>query len=431
MLMAVSAAAQLRVSPDGRYLLDAGGRPFFWLGDTAWELFHRLNREEAVRYLEDRAAKGFTVIQCVALAELDGLNTPNPYGDLPLLGNDPAQPNEAYFKHVDFIIRKANRLGLTIALLPSWGDKWNTKWGVGPEVFTPENARIYGRWLGARYRTANLVWVLGGDRDCDEAADYEIIRAMAEGLRAGDGGAHLRTFHPQGGRSSFEFFPDDGWIDFHMSQTGHFNSAPNYQFNRKALARTPLKPHLDGEPRYEDHPNAFNPAEKGWMDDVEARQALYWNLLSGGCGHTYGNHSIWQMYQPGRAPISWARTSWQAALDHPGSTQAGIARRFFETLPWQQLREDSSLIADANPTGAAYRMAAVTEDRSLALVYIPQGQPTRVDLSLLRPSAVRAVWFNPRDGSRMEAGTFENLGVQEFRPQSPGRGSDWLLILSE
>jgi hypothetical protein len=57
----------------------ADGRPFFWLGDTAWELFHRLNREEATRYLEDRASKGFTVIQAVALAELDGLNTPNAY----------------------------------------------------------------------------------------------------------------------------------------------------------------------------------------------------------------------------------------------------------------------------------------------------------------------------------------------------------------
>jgi hypothetical protein len=45
---------------------------FFWLGDTAWELFHRLTREEAERYLENRRAKRFTVIQAVALAELDG-----------------------------------------------------------------------------------------------------------------------------------------------------------------------------------------------------------------------------------------------------------------------------------------------------------------------------------------------------------------------
>jgi hypothetical protein len=48
------------------------------MADTVWPLFHRLGREEAVRYLEDRARKGFSVIQAVALAELDGLTSPNP-----------------------------------------------------------------------------------------------------------------------------------------------------------------------------------------------------------------------------------------------------------------------------------------------------------------------------------------------------------------
>jgi len=76
---AASAAPQLKVSENHRFLVYADGRPFFWLGDTAWELFHRLNREEADRYLENRARKGFTVIQAVALAELDGHAVPNAY----------------------------------------------------------------------------------------------------------------------------------------------------------------------------------------------------------------------------------------------------------------------------------------------------------------------------------------------------------------
>ena len=65
--------AQLRVSPDHRHLQYRSGEPFFYLGDTAWELFHRLDREEADQYLTNRANKGFTVIQAVVLAELDGL----------------------------------------------------------------------------------------------------------------------------------------------------------------------------------------------------------------------------------------------------------------------------------------------------------------------------------------------------------------------
>lgn len=68
------------------------GRPFFYLGDTAWELVHRLTLADAKRYLADRAAKRFTVIQAVIqaviLAEIDGLHAPNMNGDTPLTDND-------------------------------------------------------------------------------------------------------------------------------------------------------------------------------------------------------------------------------------------------------------------------------------------------------------------------------------------------------
>ena len=76
---------RLQVSENKRFLVTADGRPFFWLGDTAWELFHRLTRQDAERYLEQRRAQGFTVIHAVVLAELDALNTPNAYGERPLV----------------------------------------------------------------------------------------------------------------------------------------------------------------------------------------------------------------------------------------------------------------------------------------------------------------------------------------------------------
>jgi hypothetical protein len=134
----------------------ADGTPFFYLGDTAWELFHKLTRGEIDHYLQVRAGQGFNVIQAVALAEKDGLRTPNAYGRLPLLDLDPMRPDlggeYSYWAHVDWAVRRAAELGLFVALLPTWGDKYNLKWGDGPEVFTPENAGAYGEWLGARYR---------------------------------------------------------------------------------------------------------------------------------------------------------------------------------------------------------------------------------------------------------------------------------------
>ena len=125
----------LKVSANHRFLMQDDGKPFFYLADTGWELFHRLNRNEAAEYLKTRAAQGYTVVQAVALAELDGLTEPNAYGKLPLTGKDPAKPaitpgvNPArpaeydYWDHVDYIVDEANRNGIYIGLLPAWG-RW-------------------------------------------------------------------------------------------------------------------------------------------------------------------------------------------------------------------------------------------------------------------------------------------------------------------
>src|SRR5262249_114014 len=133
-------APKLKVTENRRYLQYENGKPFFYLGDTAWELFHRLSREEASQYLTNRGQKGFTVIQAVVLAQLGGLTVPNPYGDLPLIDGDPAKPNEAYFRHVDFIVNKAEELGLFVGMLPTWGSHW----ALGKAAFTKANARQYG-----------------------------------------------------------------------------------------------------------------------------------------------------------------------------------------------------------------------------------------------------------------------------------------------
>ena len=110
----------LKISPDGRFITKEDGSPFFWLADTAWELFHRLTREEALEYLSIRAGQGFTVIQAVALAEFYGLTLPNAYGRTPLLKNDngdfdPTLPDDgkeySYWDHMDFIIEAAGSLG--------------------------------------------------------------------------------------------------------------------------------------------------------------------------------------------------------------------------------------------------------------------------------------------------------------------------------
>ncbi len=440
----------LKVSDNHRFLVTADGKPFFWLGDTAWELFHRLNREEADRYLKNRADKGFTVIQAVALAELDGLNDPNPYGHRPLLNNDPTTPdvkdgaNNDYWDHVDYIVKKANALGLYIGFLPTWGDKYNKKWGVGPEIFTPNNAEVYGEWLGKRYKDAtNIVWILGGDRPLETEAHKEVNRAMARGLRKGDGGAHLLTFHPTGGNSSSQHLHNDEWLSFNMRQNGHVAEfTGRYDKTREDYDRTPTKPVLDGEPIYEDHPVSFKAKELGHSVATDVRRPLYWNLFTGAFGHTYGHHSVWQMWQPGRNPINNPLMSWAEALDQPGAGQMQHGRRLIESRPFLTRIPDDSLLVTHKPDkaeiptaipGAGLKRFVATRDSdgSYAMIYAPTGRKFKVNLTKLSGEKLRGWWFNPRDGKVTLIGEWAKTNEREFMTPTPGEDLDWVLVIDD
>lgn len=417
---------KLRVSGNHRFLVYEDGEPFFYLGDTAWELFHRLDREDAALLLRDRAAKRFTVIQAVVLAEYEGLTVPNAYGHLPLLDDDPTRPNEAYFEHVDAIVAQAEALGLTIGMLPTWGDKWNKKWGVGPEIFTPANALTYGRWLGARYAEAPIIWILGGDRPVESDLHREIIRAMAQGLDEGDGGAHLMSFHPNGGRTSSEWWQNEDWLDFNMLQSGHTRNRDNYTMIAADYARTPVKPCIDAEPGYEDHPSAFD-LNNGYLDDYDVRKALYWSLFSGACGHTYGCHDIWQMWQEGRKPATFTRTPWKKALHLPGSGQVQHARALLESRPFLTRIPDQSLIVSDPGTGTHHVVATRDTDGSYAMLYLPSCKPVTVDLDKLSGTRVAVTWYDPRTGEARPAGEVPAGGHYEFTP--PSVWPDWVLVL--
>ena len=434
----------MKVSENKRFLVYEDGRPFFYLGDTAWELFHRLNREEADHYLSNRVAKGFTVIQAVALPEVDGLDTANAYGWKPLVDRDPAHPDvkdgpdNDYWDHVDYIVNRAASLGLFIGMLPTWGDKWNKKWGAGPEVFNTANAASYGEWLGRRYREKPIIWILGGDRPVETPQQKAIIGALAGGLRRGDGGVHLMTFHPSGGQGSAQWFQNDDWLDFNMRQNGHeaeFN--PRYAQTRTDYDRNPVKPVLDGEPLYEDHPVSFKASAFGHSVAADVRRPLYWDLFSGAFGHTYGHHSVWQFWAPDRAPINNPLLPWREALDQPGAGQMQFARRLLESRPFlTRIPDDSVIVIARVPTavpGAGLKRMVATRDShgSYALVYVPAGRPFRVRMDKLSGPRVRAWWYNPRTGEATRIGEFSSSGEREFNPPDPGEMLDWVLVLDD
>ncbi|MDX2284940.1 MAG: glycoside hydrolase family 140 protein [Bacteroidia bacterium] len=449
----------LAVSANGRYLEDAAGKPFLYLGCTAWELFHRLSREEASEYLKNRKEKGFTVIQAVVLAENDGLRTPNAYGALPLHDLDPARPNEAYFEHVDFIVNQAEALGLYIGMLPAWGDKIpNENPAAGPIVFTIENAREYGEFLGKRYQDKPVIWILGGDRNVHSDTAFLIWKSMAEGLRAGDGGNHLISMHPRGERSSSEWFHNEPWFDFNLYQSGHarrYNEV--YRYAQHDYSLQPAKPAIDGEPAYEDIAVRFweycdwsdplrvppqvldsnkliqDPAyfTRGFIGAHDVRVHAYWNLLAGAAGYTYGNNAIWQMFRKGGDIAIPCLYDWRESMDRPGADDIRHVRKLFEARDFSKLLPDQSAVYGHNPADSTHIRAAVAGDGSFLLVYLSVGQPVRVVMSKISGARVRAAWYDPREGTTKPAGEFANSGFAAFTPPSSGPGHDWLLVLDD
>jgi len=219
------------VAGNGRYLEYENGKPFFWMGDTGWQLLHKLSKNDVDLYLETGFLQGFNVIQLLLMPELNGLKTPNKIGEVPIINNDLDKPNEKYFELLDYVLNKAAGLGIYIAMLPSWGDTWDyIPLGEKKLVFTTEKAFRFGKYLGNKYKNQwNIVWIMGGDRNPENIRHYEIINSLVSGLKEGENNKHLITFHPGGDCSSASFFHDEKWLDFNMTQTGHSDrKVPNY-----------------------------------------------------------------------------------------------------------------------------------------------------------------------------------------------------------
>ncbi len=416
---------KLKVSPNGRYFVDQEGKPFFYLGDTCWLVFQRPNQAEVDEYLKDRAAKGFTVIQAYVLR---GLGQKHPDGNSSLLGaaplidRDPTRPNEEFFKNVDYVVNRANELGLVMGLVPA------KSWHVTdhPEkVFDEKSAYTFGKFLGERYKNNAVVWFPGGD---SAPGKYEAVWvAMAKGLRDGSGGSQLVCYHGQGSTSSSMWFHQADWLDFNSIQSGHNFKSDSYAFVSKDYALTPAKPTVDMEPAYENHPTGANQPR---VDAHKVRSQAYSALLAGAAGHGYGSMDMFYFYKDADGPFPKnGFQHWRTALAYEGSRQVGLMRRLFEQRPWYKMVPDQSALASEQGEGTQRLVAARAQDGSFVIAYTPVGRPVSIHMNKLNNARVNAQWYDPRNGMWRPIGQYSNQGAQEFVPPTHGEQDDWVLVL--
>jgi hypothetical protein len=340
---------------------------------------------------------------------------------------------------VDWIVKRANSLGLYVGLLPTWGTRWYSNPGQGPEVvFTPENAAVYGEWLGRRYRDCGLVWICGGDRPIATKRQRAIIDAMAAGLRRGDGGSHLITLHPCGYSGSAQWLQNDPLFDFNLRQNGHNTEyTDDYGNTRVDYDRQPAKPVIDGEPLYEDIGIEFDGFKHGSSVATDVRRPLYWDLFGGACGHTYGDHCVWQFWAPPRPNLWSAVQPWYEAMDAPGAFQMQYAKRLLLSRPFlTRVPDDSILVPDPTrtsvPGGGLYRFVATRDSEGrYAMVYVPVGKTFSVRTDCIRGHTIKAWWFDPRTGKASVIGTFSNTSQHEFTSPNVGEAADWVLVLDD
>ena len=103
----------------------------------------------------------------------------------------------------------------------------------------------------------------------------------------------------------------------------------------------PTKPLTDGEPIYEDHPVSFDSQNLGHSVAADVRRPLYWDLFGGAFGHTYGHHSVWQMWSPKHTPKNFPLMPWFEAINQPGAAQMQYARALLESRQPDPLHEST------------------------------------------------------------------------------------------
>lgn len=429
---------KLRISDNHRFLQYENGKPFFWLGDTGWLLFTKLNREEAYKYLRDRAKKGFNVIQVMVIHSFPSVNI---YGDSAFVNNDPTKPKVTpgnnsnnpvqydFWDHVDYIIDKAAEKGIYLALVPVWGSNVKNK------KVNMSNAAIYAAWLTHRYKDKpNIIWINGGDQKGSD--NFNVWNTIGKTIRKNDPN-HLITFHPFGRTQSSTWFQKESWLDFNMFQSGHRRDdqdpggygEDNWKYVLSDYNKLPTKPTLDGEPSYENIPQGLHDSTQPRWQSKDIRRYAYWSVFSGACGFTYGDNAVMQMHKPSDKTSAYgAKEFWYNAINDTGASQMIYLKKLMLAFSYFDRVPDQSVIA--GKPGLRYNHLIATRGNDYIFVYDYSGRRMKINMGKISGRKVAAYWYSPRNGRLNFIGEFVNVGVKQFDPPSKkGYGNDWVLII--
>ncbi len=414
----------LRVSKSGTYLEHADGTPFFWLGDTVWTGPAFATLDDWQTYLNDRAAKNFSVVQFNMVCPWRTAATDRE-GNRAFEGEKNVRINPNFYQRLDRFMDAINSTGFAAAPV--------LMWALGPKdpgnVLSEDDIEKIVRYEVARYGAHHVVWLLAGDNRYDPQSSEKWKRIGRKVF-----GQHWHqpvSSHPTGMNWPWESWRDEKWLTLFGYQSGHGDDAGTLAWIHsgpvsKNWQNKPIRPIINLEPPYEDHV-AYQSKKPHTAYNV--RRAVYWSLLAAPpAGVTYGGHGLWSWQtDPGKTPPDHPSTGvakvWNEALELPGSSDMKRMVELFTSLEWWKLRPSQSLLKEqpgqADPT--RFVATAATESFDAAVLYLPDGGKVAIDVQRLGRN-VKAAWFNPRDGHRTA------LELSDDDVYNAPDTEDWLLL---
>jgi hypothetical protein len=239
--------------------------------------------------------------------------------------------------------------------------------------------------------------------------------------------------------STLENWGDSSWVTLH--QIGNMREHNNYWYLTEIFNLKDPKPALNGEPYYAGYKDARGPGAANYTrgaaggterDNEFVRSGMYGSFLSGGlAGHVYGAEGIWGADIEPDAPVHmWEAFQWRSGAEMQYlRTFAFSTQRYQELVPMADLVSPNKTYNILSYEGWAY--CACTEDKQIFLAYFEKGCPKSQVRGVRLNSIYKAQWFNPRDGSWLDAGSGEltanKIGLIQL-PEFPD-DEDWGLKL--
>ncbi len=442
----------LKVSANGRYLVDQNNVGFRVQGDSPWDVLVSLTASNVDTYLANRAAKGFNtlLVELVERKARAGSPAPaNKAGALPFvkqLGGaaytgatvlaDLSTPNDQYFAYVDSVLAKLAAQNMVALLTPLYvgygGDLTpgvnNEGWSAEMNANSSAQCYAYGQYVGDRYRNQkNIIWVEGGDWSLQaptpaaiRTCGLQVMQGIKDGKGSG-GSSALQTAHWIRGQISTD---DAGFAGQVNVNSVYALPSAMATLCRTAYSRAPVLPAYVIEGYYEgEHA----------MTREGLRQEGYWAALSCIGGYVFGNAPLWLF-----------DTGWQTALDAPGSQDMQRMGAVLDSVAWQNLVPSNlgalsgTVLVPGSDIAQGGDVAAAASSTAL-VAYLPSTGTTArtitVTMSVLGAFA-RGRWYNPASGvySDITGGAYSlaNSGTHAFTtPGNNGTGTnDWVLVLN-